>query len=358
MEMNIGTNIKRLRLSKGITQEQLADLLSVSSAAVSKWEAKSTYPDITLLFPLAEIFGVSIDELLGYDEAKAKADIDAILAKYQDLGVSGDYSAREKLIKQARKKYPHDFDIMVAYMWDLAGGSAGNDAAILLKNKAELLQLCNCILENCVNDDSRASAMNLKAKLLHAEGKTDEALELLSSLPSQPSQFMKEQLFGKATAEYRYWNRKNCYGLINVMAIKHARIVRFDPKLSVAEKVTRLDRMAQTYAVAGEQKESEFFCVGEEAVLSIAAGMLTADNTLIQEVIRLRKRQFNAMRKMMCLAEKDPVLKELIASKYKTDDILAWGVTRLLESPHQQFAKLRENPEYMQMLKEYCKVAE
>ena len=55
MEMNIGTNIKRLRLAKGMTQEQLASLLSVSTAAVSKWEARNTYPDVTLLFPLAEL---------------------------------------------------------------------------------------------------------------------------------------------------------------------------------------------------------------------------------------------------------------------------------------------------------------
>ena len=78
MELNIGLNIKRLRLSKGLTQERLAELLSISTAAVSKWEAKNTYPDITMLFPLAEIFGVSVDELLGYDEAKAKAEIQGV----------------------------------------------------------------------------------------------------------------------------------------------------------------------------------------------------------------------------------------------------------------------------------------
>ena len=74
MELNIGMNIKRLRLAKGLTQEQLAELLTISTAAVSKWEAKNTYPDITMLFPLAEIFGVTVDELLVYGEAKANAD--------------------------------------------------------------------------------------------------------------------------------------------------------------------------------------------------------------------------------------------------------------------------------------------
>ena len=85
MELNIGINIKRLRLAKGLTQEQLAELLGISTAAVSKWEARNTYPDITMLFPLAEIFGVSVDTLLGYDEAKAKNEVENILAKYHEL---------------------------------------------------------------------------------------------------------------------------------------------------------------------------------------------------------------------------------------------------------------------------------
>lgn len=47
MEMTIGTNIKRLRTAKGITQEQLSLAMNVTCAAVSKWERSETYPDIT-----------------------------------------------------------------------------------------------------------------------------------------------------------------------------------------------------------------------------------------------------------------------------------------------------------------------
>ena len=116
MELNIGSNIKRLRLSKGLTQEQLANLLSISTAAISKWEAKNTYPDITLLFPLAEIFGISVDELLGYDEAKAKTDIDFLMAEHLRLRVNGFYAQASERIAEARKKYPHDYRIMIKYL--------------------------------------------------------------------------------------------------------------------------------------------------------------------------------------------------------------------------------------------------
>ena len=355
MELNVGMNIKRLRLAKGLTQEQLAELLTISTAAVSKWEAKNTYPDITMLFPLAEIFGVAVDELLGYDEAKAKADIDKILDEYQQLYVEGRFAEGKTLIVNARKKYPHDFRIMNKYMWDRAGGSAGNDAETLLKNKEELSQICDCILEGCTQDNLRAEAINMKAKLLHAAGDTDAALDILSKLPAWYAPIMKEQLFGKDTAEYRYWNKKNCYGLMDVMSIKLARIVRFDPMLSVAEKIARIEPMAEAFAEMSKQKDLEFFCIGEESIYAILAGMLTADNTSIEEVIRIREKQFASMERMMQLAEADELLKAQIRSTYKSDDMVAWQLNRLLNSPHPQFAMLRENKKYLEMLNKWAR---
>ena len=355
MELNIGMNIKRLRLAKGLTQEQLAELLTISTAAVSKWEAKNTYPDITMLFPLAEIFGVTVDELLGYDEAKAKADVDKILAEYQRLYVEGRFAEGKELIVNARKKYPHDYRIMNKYMWDVAGGSAGNDSKTLLKNKDELTQLCDCILEGCTQDDLRAEAINMKAKLLHAAGDTEAALEILSKLPAWHAPIMKEQLFGKDTTEYRYWNKKNCYGLMDVMSIKLARIIRFDPTLSVAEKIERLELMAEAFAEMSKRKDLECFCIGEESIYAILAGMLTADNAPIDDVIRIREKQFASMERTMKLAETDDVLKEQIKSTYKSDDMVAWQLNRLLNSPHPQFAKLRENKQYLEMLNKWVR---
>lgn len=355
MELNIGMNIKRLRLAKGLTQEQLAELLTISTAAVSKWEAKNTYPDITMLFPLAEIFGVTVDELLGYDEAKAKADVDKILAEYQRLYVEGRFAEGKELIVNARKKYPHDYRIMNKYMWDVAGGSAGNDSKTLLKNKDELTQLCDCILEGCTQDDLRAEAINMKAKLLHAAGDTEAALEILSKLPAWHAPIMKEQLFGKDTTEYRYWNKKNCYGLMDVMSIKLARIIRFDPTLSVAEKIERLELMAEAFAEMSKRKDFECFCIGEESIYAILAGMLTADNAPIDDVIRIREKQFASMERIMKLAETDDVLKEQIKSTYKSDDMVAWQLNLLLNSPYPQFAKLRENKKYLEMLNKWAR---
>lgn len=61
--MEIGSKIKQLRYKSGLTQEQLAARLGISAQSVSKWENAVAMPDITLLPLLAEVFGVSIDEL-------------------------------------------------------------------------------------------------------------------------------------------------------------------------------------------------------------------------------------------------------------------------------------------------------
>lgn len=59
-----GAVIKELREKKGLTQAELASILSVSDKAVSKWETGKGYPDITLLEPIAAAFDVSVAELL------------------------------------------------------------------------------------------------------------------------------------------------------------------------------------------------------------------------------------------------------------------------------------------------------
>jgi len=59
-----GAVIKELREKNGMTQLQLAEKLGVSDKAVSKWETAKGYPDITLLEPIAEVFRVSVTELI------------------------------------------------------------------------------------------------------------------------------------------------------------------------------------------------------------------------------------------------------------------------------------------------------
>ena len=62
--MDFNEKIQLLRKQKGLTQEELADVLYVSRTAVSKWESGRGYPNIDSLKAIAKFFGVTVDELL------------------------------------------------------------------------------------------------------------------------------------------------------------------------------------------------------------------------------------------------------------------------------------------------------
>lgn len=63
-ERSFSDRLKAFRKAKGLTQQQLADLLNVSNKSVSRWESDGGYPDVELLCPLARALGVMVDELL------------------------------------------------------------------------------------------------------------------------------------------------------------------------------------------------------------------------------------------------------------------------------------------------------
>ncbi len=63
--MNLGKTIQTLRKHKNLTQNELAEKLFVSYQAVSQWENGNTNPDISILPNIADVFGITIDELFG-----------------------------------------------------------------------------------------------------------------------------------------------------------------------------------------------------------------------------------------------------------------------------------------------------
>ena len=64
MDTYFGDNLYNLRKAKGISQEELAEMLGVSRQAVSKWERNEAYPDTENLIAISKLFGVTIDGLI------------------------------------------------------------------------------------------------------------------------------------------------------------------------------------------------------------------------------------------------------------------------------------------------------
>ena len=105
-QMKIGANIAALRRARGLTQEQLAAALGVSAPAVSKWERDSSYPDITLLCPLARALETSVDQLLQFHPTLSDQEIaERIRAVVERARQEGPLSG-EKALEELLHQYP------------------------------------------------------------------------------------------------------------------------------------------------------------------------------------------------------------------------------------------------------------
>lgn len=105
MELNFGENIKRLRKSRDLTQEALADELGVSAQSVSKWECGYGYPDITQLPAIANFFGVSIDELLDNDKESQNKVYEFFRAQLSTFGEASE--EKIEFIHDYCRRYPN-----------------------------------------------------------------------------------------------------------------------------------------------------------------------------------------------------------------------------------------------------------
>lgn len=88
-------NLRRLRLEKNLTQEQLANILGVSVQSVSRWECGITLPDVMLLPVIARLYGITVDDLYRTDAKGYPSYAQRLLAVYEASGRSEDYIAAE-----------------------------------------------------------------------------------------------------------------------------------------------------------------------------------------------------------------------------------------------------------------------
>ncbi|BAE82535.1 hypothetical protein DSY0746 [Desulfitobacterium hafniense Y51] len=64
MVMSFSEKLRVLRKEKGLSQEQLAEMVNVSRQAVSKWESEQAYPELDKLILLSDFFNISLDDLI------------------------------------------------------------------------------------------------------------------------------------------------------------------------------------------------------------------------------------------------------------------------------------------------------
>lgn len=178
-----GDNLVKLRKSKGITQEELAEFVGVTKASVSKWETKQSMPDIGMLPLLSSYFDVSIDSLLGYHPKLSKEEIEQtygeLAGKFAKEPFEMVMKESEELVKQYYSCYPFLFQIAVLWLNHHMLAEDTQRRNVILENACDL---CSIIVDKEKDQVICNDAITLKAQILLMLGRYEEVVDSLKGI--------------------------------------------------------------------------------------------------------------------------------------------------------------------------------
>lgn len=187
LTLKLGENLKKYRLNRELTQEQLADILGVSAQAVSRWENGTTYPDITLLPTIASYFEITLDELMGMEDFKSEEQLKELIAKLDENGSNGLIYENILLLREAIKTYPTNYQLQLRLVQQLTfcqyrDGSGLNKEEINALNR-EAVEVGNRILSRCTDGEIINRTTQQLCYIYSRLGETEKAIEYAMKLP-------------------------------------------------------------------------------------------------------------------------------------------------------------------------------
>lgn len=169
----LSENLKKYRTIKSLTQEEVAEYLGITPQSVSKWERAECYPDITFLPALANIFGTSVDMLLGMDIIRDEHTQRNIHKKALDYQRNSDYHSAEMVYAEALRIYPNNAGMILGLAGVLALDEKYEEAVGLMERGLLL----------CENEKQKATTRAAMCFLYLKCGKKDKAESLAAALP-------------------------------------------------------------------------------------------------------------------------------------------------------------------------------
>ena len=171
--LHLPENLKKYRLLKNLTQEDVAEYLGITAQSVSKWERGESYPDITFLPALANIFETSVDLLIGMDTIRAEETRYNIHKKAVAYQRCGDYNSAEQTYRDALLIYPNKPGMILGLASTLA----------LKGNTNEAIELMERGLPLSSNEKQKATMRAALCFLYLKAGREDSANRLASERP-------------------------------------------------------------------------------------------------------------------------------------------------------------------------------
>lgn len=104
--MSLGKVIRKYRKIRNLTQEEMAGRLGITASAVNKWENENSFPDITLLAPIARLLDISLDTLLSFRENLTMEEVNEIVREANLKLKETSYEEAFQWAKKKLEEYP------------------------------------------------------------------------------------------------------------------------------------------------------------------------------------------------------------------------------------------------------------
>lgn len=183
MTLYIDENLKKQRKLRGLTQEQLADILGVTFQSVSKWERSEGYPDIETLPVIANFFGITVDELMGMDRIKDTSEVDNILKTVSENAADGRIEENIALLEEAVKRFPNDYRLLSEYAYYLTFVNWDRGGEAYRKNCLKAIEISERILSECTDNKIRGTVQANLCYNYQNAGQHEKAVEAVQKLP-------------------------------------------------------------------------------------------------------------------------------------------------------------------------------
>lgn len=205
-KLQIGDLIRELRRNKGMTQDQLAEILDVSIPAVCKWESGQTYPDISMLPNIARYFEVSIDYLFGYLNNLSYDKIKNICSDVSQLFIDLPFIEAHNEWLNNIKKYPNNhslgYELANIGVFNLSKAITEEELHGFIKEIIEIYEKCTNSIEVNIKHGSYFQLANMYIVLQDF----DKAQMMIEKIPSQSVNpqvllsmiYMRKQDFNRA----------------------------------------------------------------------------------------------------------------------------------------------------------------
>ena len=183
--MDFGTNLKKLRKEKNLTQEELAGCLNTSPQTVSKWENNLSMPDITVLPLMADFFGISLDSLLLHNSSQRKQEMKEFASLIHELADTGNMAQAYETLKESIGKWALSAPMNHLTSWAAFKFSKENTG----DDRTRLLEEALMYADRTITLDGGETSKTTQAKMtkcycLADLGRTSEAVKVADTLPS------------------------------------------------------------------------------------------------------------------------------------------------------------------------------